>query len=466
MTKNEVIGSDFTYEADIKLTAKNAAGVLAFRGNEDGSNSYLVALDDASGVIKLYKFPYLSLITTPQTFTPDSWYHLKVVAIGQNIKIYFNNQTTPGIDFNDVTYTSGKFGLNVWASTVLFDNVKISTGVGISFNNNATLADLKVEGNSISGFSPEKIAYSVLVPSTSTTVPFVSAVLNDVENATLSVTQATSIPGTANITVIAQDGVSIKNYIVNIKYDNEPTAQFQPFNDTFDNGGIAGWTISSGTWSNPGTALQGNSIDNGQIIKNDIIGNNFTYEADIKLTTNSGAGILSFRSDGSVNYLVALDKSSSLIKFYKLPYQVLQTVPYTFSKDVWYHLKIVANDKNIKVYFNNNATPAIDSNDATYVRGQFGLFVWNGTAVFDNVKASPLAVTPNGFVEKASYTNEWVLKNNSLFFKNNASSNVNIYTLLGVKVKEFKPSLQVDLKLKKGIYIVNIDNKSDTIIIR
>ncbi len=397
LTKNSLIGTDFSYEADIKLSAKNAAGVLTFRGNKDGSNSYLVALDGTSGVIKLYKFPYLTLATTPQTFTADTWYHLKVVASGQNIKIYFNNQDNPSIDFNDVTYASGIFGLTVWESTVLFDNVKISMGTGAIRNDDATLVDLKVSGNSIPDFSSEKIVYSVLVPSTVNTAPMVSAALKDVGNATLSITQALSIPGSANITVAAQDGVTFKNYIVNFIYDKEPPIQFQQFNDTFDNGVVADWSVISGTWNNPATALLGDwGGGNGHIIKNNIIGNNFIYEADIKMATANAAGVLTFRgnADSTSTYLVALDAGNSYIKFYKFPYVVFSTVPYTFSANTVYHLKIVANHKNVKVYLNNAAAPVIDYNDESYTSGQFGLNVWFGTAVFDNVKAEPIANTP------------------------------------------------------------------------
>jgi non-lysosomal glucosylceramidase len=467
LTKNDYVGTDFSYEADIKLTTKGAAGVLTFRGNADGSNSYLVALDDASGVIKLYKFPYQSLATAPQTYTPDTWYHLKVVVAGQNIKVYFENQNTPAIDFNDATYASGKFGLNVWASTVLFDNVKITMGAGTTLNNDATLTDLKVDGVSISGFSPEKIAYTVLVPSTSTTVPVVSAVLSDIGKATLSISQAVSITGTANITVTAQDGITFKNYIVSFKYDKEPIIQFQPFLDTFDNGGIAGWTVLSGTWTNPATAIQGISPENGQVIKNTIIGNNFTYEADVKMLTANAAGVLTFRSsaDGTGTYLVALDAGSAYIKFYKFPYQSFITVPYMFNTNVVYHLKIVAEYKNIKVYINNNATAVIDFNDTSYTSGQFGLNVWAGTAVFDNVKASPLAESPNGIEEKKTVINEWSLTNNTLKFNTLPTSNIEIYSMTGIKLQDYNPNYQININLQKGIYIVKVENKSAKIIL-
>lgn len=124
IVKNDIVATDFIYEADIKLTAASPAGVLTFRGTNDGSSEYLVALDGASAFVKLYTFPYAVLGTSPYTFVADTWYHLKIVANGTSIKVYFNNALTPVIDVTDATFASGKFGMNAWAGVSLFDNVK------------------------------------------------------------------------------------------------------------------------------------------------------------------------------------------------------------------------------------------------------------------------------------------------------------------------------------------------------
>jgi len=122
--KNDIVGTNFIYEADIKLTTATPAGVLTFRGNNDGSNTYLIALDGGSSLVKLYTFPYAVLATSPYTFATDTWYHLKIVTNGTSIKVYFDNALTPVIDITDATFATGKFGLNSWAGVALFDNVK------------------------------------------------------------------------------------------------------------------------------------------------------------------------------------------------------------------------------------------------------------------------------------------------------------------------------------------------------
>ncbi len=346
--------------------------------------------------------------------------------------------------------------------------VSFDLGVGITINNNANLSDLKVSGTSIADFSSEKIVYTVLMPLGSTTVPLVTATLSDIGNATISFAQATSIPGSANITVTAQDGITIKNYIVNFIYEKEQIIQLQSFNYTFDNGGIVGWTVLSGTWTNTATSLQGNwGGVNGLILKNSIVGNNFVYEADIKISTAGAAGVLTFRGskDGSNCYLVALDAGSSVIKLYKFPYQSLITVPYTFNTNVFYHLKVVALNNNIKVYFNNNSTPSIDFNDTSYASGWFGLNIWAGSAVFDNVKAENLANNPSGIDENKVSINEWFFDDNTMIFKSLPTSNIEIYSIAGTKLHEYIPNYKIKINLQKGLYIVKFDNKTAKIIL-
>lgn len=122
--KDNIVASDFIYEADLKLITGYSATVLTFRGNNDGSNSYLIGLDGGAGQVKFYTFPYAVLATVPYSFLPDTWYHLKVVAYGTSIKIYLNYGSDPIIDMVDATYSKGRLGLTVWAGTVMFDNVK------------------------------------------------------------------------------------------------------------------------------------------------------------------------------------------------------------------------------------------------------------------------------------------------------------------------------------------------------
>ena len=127
-------GSDFIYEADLKMVTAGSAGILIFRSNSNSTSSYAVALDSTGNYVKFYKFPYVSLQTYSYTFTAGTWYHLRVVASGTNFKIYFNNSATPCIDYTDATYTSGQFGMAAWGGTAQLDNVKANGPVNVFYD--------------------------------------------------------------------------------------------------------------------------------------------------------------------------------------------------------------------------------------------------------------------------------------------------------------------------------------------
>lgn len=119
-------GTDFTYESDISIKDGNArgAGALVFRSNKDAKNGYLANIDAKNDVVKFFKFENgLATVIAeyPTSIDVNKKYHLKVVANGSNFKIYLDGRLV--IDANDSTFTTGKFGLNVWDATATFQNV-------------------------------------------------------------------------------------------------------------------------------------------------------------------------------------------------------------------------------------------------------------------------------------------------------------------------------------------------------
>ena len=78
----------------------------------------------------------------------------------------------------------------------------------------ATLSDIKVNGVTVTGFSPTVITYTVGLPYGTTVVPTVTATTTDV-NATKVITPCTALPGTTTIVVTAQNGTTTKTYVVN-----------------------------------------------------------------------------------------------------------------------------------------------------------------------------------------------------------------------------------------------------------
>ena len=80
-------------------------------------------------------------------------------------------------------------------------------------NDDATLSDLTVNGTTITGFSSSTYTYDVELPSGTTDVPTVGATLNDA-NASMVVTPAADVTGTATVVVTAEDGSTKLTYEV------------------------------------------------------------------------------------------------------------------------------------------------------------------------------------------------------------------------------------------------------------
>ncbi len=76
----------------------------------------------------------------------------------------------------------------------------------------ATLSDLTVDGVTIPGFDPQITSYQYLVPDT-INIPVVDGTTTD-PDATLNIVQASGIPGTATLNVVAEDGVNEQTYTV------------------------------------------------------------------------------------------------------------------------------------------------------------------------------------------------------------------------------------------------------------
>ncbi|MDB4872939.1 MAG: hypothetical protein JWL97_3943 [Gemmatimonadales bacterium] len=117
-------GSDFTYEGDLRPDAPGAAAALTFRASADLAMHYTANVD-TGGFVRLWR-PGAILADYHTTVTPGTSYHLKVVALGSRIQVYFENSAAPVIDVTDTAIASGYFGLNVWNSTGTIRNATVS----------------------------------------------------------------------------------------------------------------------------------------------------------------------------------------------------------------------------------------------------------------------------------------------------------------------------------------------------
>ena len=94
----------------------------------------------------------------------------------------------------------------------------------VAKSNNAGLSALMVDGNEIPGFDPRVLFYSYAVSAGTVELPVVNAVPAD-EHASVVLVQAATIPDTATIQVVAEDGITRKNYEVLIRYPMAGTGE-------------------------------------------------------------------------------------------------------------------------------------------------------------------------------------------------------------------------------------------------
>ncbi|GLX66230.1 hypothetical protein MU1_05740 [Paenibacillus glycanilyticus] len=128
MAISGVTADNFVYEADVKLTDMKADATLVFRSNEDGWASYMLQIVPAAGLIRLRDAASDADLKVERQveLKAGEIYHLKVVASGSSLKVYWNGQYKPVIDINDTAYKKGYLGLNVWDGSALFQNIKVS----------------------------------------------------------------------------------------------------------------------------------------------------------------------------------------------------------------------------------------------------------------------------------------------------------------------------------------------------
>lgn len=157
-----------------------------------------------------------------------------------------------------------------------------------------------------------------------------------------------------------------------------------PFNST----NLSGWKILSGQWADTSSGKEGAS-DGDSFILSSQHGDNFTYQADIKVSRykDASAGALVFRSDADAEhaYVVNLDAKNDSVTLFKRGDGggELDKHSMTIDTDKVYTLKTVTEGSNIKVFVNDQLV--IETNDSSYTEGYFGLNVWNSMTIFTNV---------------------------------------------------------------------------------
>lgn len=131
--KSVISGSNynsFIYEADVNVGTGGNAGFIIRAGSlgtgADAYTGYYIGLDSANNKVQMGKVNnnWTLMINYPFTVTPNTWYHLKVVASGGSVDTYVGN--THVLSTFDKTFLSGAVGLRVFNTSAKFDNVRVT----------------------------------------------------------------------------------------------------------------------------------------------------------------------------------------------------------------------------------------------------------------------------------------------------------------------------------------------------
>jgi len=140
----------------------------------------------------------------------------------------WNSVDLPKSDFADMSWNSiiqmkfdGQFNSDGSANTnpfdIYVDNIYFWREA-VDIEADATLSDLQVDGVTVPGFSAGQLEYNINLPVTTTDIPVVSAT-PAVPDASVGITQATAVPGTAEVSVTSADGTVVQNYVLNFSFE-------------------------------------------------------------------------------------------------------------------------------------------------------------------------------------------------------------------------------------------------------
>jgi len=130
-----------------------------------------------------------------------------------------NPDITSGTDLTGLGSVLLRQGTNGSSPTVVVDGIRVSTTWQSALNasNVSTLSDLKVDGTTVSGFSPTIYTYNDTVPAGQASVTLASTPTD--WTATTNTSVAASVPGVSTIVVTAENGTSSSIYTVTHAYN-------------------------------------------------------------------------------------------------------------------------------------------------------------------------------------------------------------------------------------------------------
>ncbi|MBB5874671.1 hypothetical protein F4553_008123 [Allocatelliglobosispora scoriae] len=131
---------DFTYDADVTVTAGGGDAGVAFRVTQpavgaDSYRGYYAGISPA-GAVKLGRAAnnWTQLGSAAMTVAVGTAYHLRITAVGSSIRVYAGDMATPKISVTDTAYAGGATGIRVFNAAAAFDNIAVGAPTGTGTN--------------------------------------------------------------------------------------------------------------------------------------------------------------------------------------------------------------------------------------------------------------------------------------------------------------------------------------------
>ncbi len=155
-------------------------------------------------------------VSSPVSFDPtvfDYTYAVPFGATNWNVGANVNAPFYTSISIDQVSTLPDTATVTVIAEDTLYSAVYTVYITQEPASTDATLSALNVSNNAVPGFNPDTLCYTMTYPYGSAFTPSITAVANH-PNATVSILNV-AIPGTAFITVTAEDGITVNVYCIN-----------------------------------------------------------------------------------------------------------------------------------------------------------------------------------------------------------------------------------------------------------
>ena len=132
--------ADLSFEADVKVGSTGNAGLIFRASNPsvgaDNFSGYYVGIDAGAGRVQFGKMnnSWTELKTAALSIAANSFYHIKVVALGSNIKIFVADMGSAKIDLTDTSFAAGDIGFRTYNTAAAFDNASALPATLSSFS--------------------------------------------------------------------------------------------------------------------------------------------------------------------------------------------------------------------------------------------------------------------------------------------------------------------------------------------